>query len=536
MTSLIDSRPRLGRLGLGTLCVLLFAGLLFATPAGRRPFWSSDEARFALLAQDILDHGRWLVPELRGELYLNKPQLFFWSIALVSLPAGRVTELSSAVPSVVSAVATVAAVVAIGTLLWGGAAGPVAGLILATTPAFYVFSHQVLSDVMMTAWITWAIYFALRAAAGGWRLGPLVAFYVCVGAAVLAKGPAGFAGLAAVLGAFLASDGLAGLRRLRPGLGLAVLALLMLPWVLPYLTRSDGRFTSGVLLGHYSTHYFGHELLPRVRAFLHPFPNFLPWAVLLLPAVFWWRMKPDVGRKRIGVATLVLAGAFALSGTHRARYMLPVYPGLALLAAEFVVRAGQAGGRHLLRAGWLAVGGITLIAAALVSAGTIRFTGEDHAFIPDAPLEVAVIAGLAAATGLAAVLGAWRWRHGAVAVAAGLGGILLVQGLTYPGRYARDNDVRPLASVAARHAPSNAVVVAYPDLRLSYDFYLGRRVVEVSAIDAVSRLLDRAPGSVLITSRERWTSLAPVLPPSWRVLESRRVGEREMVVVGSEAS
>jgi len=26
------------------------------------------------------------VPHVRGDLYLNKPQLYFWSIALLSLP------------------------------------------------------------------------------------------------------------------------------------------------------------------------------------------------------------------------------------------------------------------------------------------------------------------------------------------------------------------------------------------------------------------------------------------------------------------
>ena len=41
-----------------------------------------------MLAPDILEHRRWLVPEIRGQLYLNKPQLYFWTIALVSLPAG----------------------------------------------------------------------------------------------------------------------------------------------------------------------------------------------------------------------------------------------------------------------------------------------------------------------------------------------------------------------------------------------------------------------------------------------------------------
>src|SRR2546425_2135661 len=49
------------------LGVLVLSVMIVATPAGRRPFWSSDEARFALLAQDALDHGRWLVAELRGQ-------------------------------------------------------------------------------------------------------------------------------------------------------------------------------------------------------------------------------------------------------------------------------------------------------------------------------------------------------------------------------------------------------------------------------------------------------------------------------------
>jgi 4-amino-4-deoxy-L-arabinose transferase-like glycosyltransferase len=75
--------------------ILALAVLLPLIPAGRRVLWESNEARYPVLAQDILEHGRWLVPEIRGQLYLNKPQLYFWTIALVSLPAGRVSELSA---------------------------------------------------------------------------------------------------------------------------------------------------------------------------------------------------------------------------------------------------------------------------------------------------------------------------------------------------------------------------------------------------------------------------------------------------------
>src|SRR5436309_2400218 len=56
----------LPRPGASILGVLVLSAVILATPAGRRPFWSSDEARFALLAQDALDHGRWLVAERRA--------------------------------------------------------------------------------------------------------------------------------------------------------------------------------------------------------------------------------------------------------------------------------------------------------------------------------------------------------------------------------------------------------------------------------------------------------------------------------------
>src|SRR2546425_12590969 len=81
------------------LGVLVLSVMIVATPAGRRPFWSSDEARFALLAQDALDHGRWLVAELRGQHYLNKPQLFFWAVAAAAVPLCRAAEGRARVPA-----------------------------------------------------------------------------------------------------------------------------------------------------------------------------------------------------------------------------------------------------------------------------------------------------------------------------------------------------------------------------------------------------------------------------------------------------
>ena len=109
------------------VAVLAFTAFIVGLPAGQAPLWDPNEARHMLLARDILEHGRWLVPDLRGEPYLNKPQLFFWSVAAASLPGGEVTEWTAALPAVLSSVATVAAVFAIGVRAWALAAGTIAG-------------------------------------------------------------------------------------------------------------------------------------------------------------------------------------------------------------------------------------------------------------------------------------------------------------------------------------------------------------------------------------------------------------------------
>ena len=55
-----------------------------------------------------------------------------------------------------------------------------------------------------------------------------------------------------------------------------------------------------------------------------------------------------------------------LTGHQRARYLLPIYPGLALLVAEFVGRAGADGGRRGLGVGAWLFAGVVAVAAGVV--------------------------------------------------------------------------------------------------------------------------------------------------------------------------
>jgi len=523
--------------------VLLLSAMLAAIPAGRRPFWSSDEARFALLAQDALEHGRWLVAEIRGQTYLNKPQLFFWLVAVASAPFGRVTELSAAIPGLLASVAAVAAVVALGWRVWGWTTGAVAGLVLATTPLQFDMAPQVLPDMMLSACLAWALYFLVAAARSGWPPGPLVGFYACLTAALLCKGPQALAAVAAAAVAVTLTDGARTLPRLRPVWGLgAMLVVAAAVWIVPYQLRSAGRFSQHVVGGHYVTWYMIGSLAGRLENLAMPLGAFLPWTLLLLAAPLWWRQDRDPSRRLIVLWTATLWLLIGLSGNFRARYALPMLPGLALLTADVVTAPLTGRAARALRWAAVACVGFALLVATVVGlpaayAAIARGLGaEDRIYLPTGAAERVAVAGLAVAAAVVLVVAVRRraLAMGAVGLGIALGAILLVEAIGYPTRYTRAFDLRPLAATAVSGLAPDAVVFAHPDLRLSYDVYLRRQVVELPSEAAVRSRLAADRTARVIMPTARWDALAPTLDAGWRILASASLRDRAMVVIGRE--
>src|SRR5262245_2597888 len=104
--------------------IALAAALLAGTDLGARIFGTNDEARFPLLARDILARGDWLWPQVNGAVYYNKPPLMAWLIALASWPAGHVSQLTAALPSACAAAATALIVYWLAETLFADGPGP----------------------------------------------------------------------------------------------------------------------------------------------------------------------------------------------------------------------------------------------------------------------------------------------------------------------------------------------------------------------------------------------------------------------------
>jgi 4-amino-4-deoxy-L-arabinose transferase-like glycosyltransferase len=510
--------------------------VVYALPVGRRPLLNQDEARFALLARESVEFHHWLLPRVRGVIYLNKPPLYFWTVAVIAKPFGVVNEATAPLASVLAAGAALLAVIALGRRLWDGSVGLAAALVLATAPFFYFMSHQVLSDMMMTAWLAWALHFLLTARLVAAPLPRLVGFYLCVAGALATKGPAALMALLAALAVVLAEDGWRrGLRWLRLPVGIGVLALASVPWLLPYLLQTERSYVGGVVVGHYGDWYFREKTGSRIHELLENLVRFLPWTVFLPAGLWWWGRDRDPRRRPLLVWTVVIAVAVSLSGEQRARYFLPVLPPLSLLVAELLARAPlepSGRGRRVLLA--------SFVGAALVAVGAavalLQMGPGGDIFVPPPGWSRAVIAALTVA-GPAAALGLLAIRRSGVAatvvLALALGGILIVEGWTYPARYAERTNIRGFTAAVAERVPPDVRILTYLDAGLVYDFYLRRSIQELPGLaDLDARLAAPTPGAVVLIREDRWATMRAAHEARWQVLLADQVGRVRMILLG----
>lgn len=332
----IWSRPA-GALGI----LFVFALLYWGGEHLRRELWAPDEARFAYVAKEMREEGHWLVPHRNGEYYAHKPPLMFWLInASASLLAGgEINSWTTRFPSLLGAVATLWSVVMLMRLWNRGRDDAAAALICAATYLVYKEGGWGQIDMLLCGLEMLALL-ALFSQDAKASSGRAFLAYLCMGLAVLAKGPVGFlVPLLAYLTAKIAARETTDLRRWHwvwgpfvalalPGVWLALVALNHPPagyldelLFSQNIDRAQGEF------GHREPFYY----------FLTYFPlDGLPWAVLLPFA--WMALGENeedraLRRRLTGWMVLVIV-FFSLSPSKRNLYILLAYPALALFVAS----------------------------------------------------------------------------------------------------------------------------------------------------------------------------------------------------------
>lgn len=135
--------------------------LLIATGIGLRDPWPADEPRFALIARDMVTSGDWLVPRVGGDLYADKPPLYFWLLAL-SLTATGSPRIAFLLPSLLSAIGCIVLVYDLARRMWSREVGLIAGTLLLLTAQFVWQARQAQIDATLCFFTTLSLYGLMR--------------------------------------------------------------------------------------------------------------------------------------------------------------------------------------------------------------------------------------------------------------------------------------------------------------------------------------------------------------------------------------
>jgi 4-amino-4-deoxy-L-arabinose transferase-like glycosyltransferase len=326
---------------------LAFAIVWLAT-LGARKLLNPDEARYAEIPREMIASGDWLTPRLNDLHYFEKPPLQYWTTAAAFEVLGQ-TEFAARLWCGLAGLAGIFVVGWMGTRLFGRNAGLIAAALLASSLMYFALGHVNTLDMGFTLFLTLAIGAFLLAQqtpvkSSAERNFMLLA-WVAAGLALMSKGIVAMALPALAFGVYTAIEReYSAWRRLHIVPGLILFLIVCAPWLIAVSLANPG----------FATFFFVHEHFARFLTDVHrrvePWWYFLPYLVAgalpwvsLAPAALFtaWRndsQQPTFRARRFLVIYIaVLLIFFSVSHSKLPPYILPIFPALALLAADYIV-------------------------------------------------------------------------------------------------------------------------------------------------------------------------------------------------------
>ncbi len=461
------------------LLALLAAGTLFYQ-LGRLPLIGADEPRYARIAGEMALENRWITPVLEGRPWLEKPPLYYW----LTIPVFRLTgqgETAARLGPALAAFWTALVVYWLGGALWSRLAGLIGAAALLTMVGFAAFGRSASTDMPMAACMTTALAIlavaAVRENQPAWKV---LAGYVFLGLAILAKGPVALI-LAVGIGAcYWSLHDRMHLKRWHPVAGLVIVLAVALPWFwLAY--RQNG-------FGFILVFFINHNLARYVTDIHHhtqPFYYYVPVVLgLIFPWSAWFLFSASgetlrtLRRRRewnpadlfLGCWILFPLLFFSISRSKLPGYVIPILPPIALLlGAKF---AGRIECTPSPRRGAALVHALV---SAAVGAGVLMAlrTRYGAGWVPGAV--IAMLTLLPALAGSAAAMrGRWRAAVAATAVQ-GLVSVMAVVVVASP-YLEKVLSAREIAAAALSNRSAGEEIATYRYFHHTLDYYTGYQV------------------------------------------------------------
>ena len=540
-------KPASGHLSARVLLasIILAAAGLYLLGNGAVSLWDRDEPRYAQCSRQMLKgfdgpggHAPgFIVPHFLNELRTEKPPLIYW----LQAGAMKIFGDDAFAARLPSALAMIAVLILLAFAFYR-AVGPVravwAVFILATSGLTIMSAKMCLTDATLLLFTTTAQLCAFAIYRGDRKWWVPVLLWTALGLGGLTKGPIVLATLAGTLVALAILDkwidGTWNVKwwlALQPLAGLAILLAINGPWL--YLVHQHEPTFLSKLYGAAKRHAFNttekHTALPGF--YLATILGlYFPWSLLLpttLTLAFRHRRQPVI---RYCLAVIFGVWIFQeILPTKLPFYMLPLFPALALLTADTLVRCIAREYDDLLKPAFKVAVGVFAIAVLFLGFAPWLIFGSlpgkvfgASLYLGDLAPKNATILLTILAILYAGTITVLFFRHKFVAAAIAMGvGIALIFGVLF-SLYLPNAEYIQISSRVAEIlrrqpiAPGDAVMIEYKEPSLA--FYQGGSIVEKST----NRFLE-------VTPPEQWPTWI-VMPKSlWDTTRPETRAKLEMI-------
>ena len=331
------------------LCLGLYLPGLINLPVTDR-----DEARFAQASRQMLETHDLIAIRFQDEARNKKPAGIYWlqaaSVALFS-DAESNAIWPYRLPSLLGAMAAALMTFGMGARLVGRRAAFLGAGLLAASLGLGIEAHLAKTDAVLLACVTAAqlalarLYLDAKTAVRA-PLGTALLFWAALALGILVKGPVAPLVAALTIIALCVSERRARwLQDLRPIAGVALLLLIVLPWLIAISTATQGQFLSDSLGQDFLGKLIGAQESHGAPPFYYLallIISFWPGTLFLGPAIAWgWRQRRADSERFLIAWGLPFWIVLELVPTKLPNYLLPVYPALGLTIGAALVAASE---------------------------------------------------------------------------------------------------------------------------------------------------------------------------------------------------
>lgn len=343
-----------------TLFLLFFIGIFYFVWLGHHALFVPDEGRYSEIAREMITSGDFITPRLDGVAFLDKPILYYWLQASAIYLFGLNEWALRFWPATFGIIGSLMTYLA-GHQLFSRRTGILGAILLATSPIYYGAAHYANLDLEVAVLISgtlFCILLGLHHESNRMRSSYFYGAWIFCALAFLTKGLIGLAFPIIITGLWIIFTWRWHLlKKMHLILGPLIFLVIALPWYYLaqkanpeflhffFITQQFSRFLSHADFNNHAPIWF---YVPIV------FLGFLPWAIFAFQAlgkhiqIVFKQFKQHSSTFFLLLWFFIIFVFFSIPKSKTIGYIIPTFPPLALLTANYLDQLWMKNARNLL--------------------------------------------------------------------------------------------------------------------------------------------------------------------------------------------